>query len=203
MKHASAKTVLSLLVLGSTIFSTASAQAQARPNLTGWEMDSPYQKLYRADRYDFFKGTIEDVVEVVPLPGMAVGIALRVRDRDHRLIEVQLGPKAFVDLTAIGLKPGDQVKCMGVFTEIDQRKIFIGAKVKTGEYVQIKLRRTADGVPFWAMTLAELAEFTAEFSLGEDAKAWNPPAFFTTAPNPNYRTERPLRIFDDRTPTAN
>jgi len=203
MKHASAKTVLSLLVLGSTIFSTASAQAQARPNLTGWEMDSPYQKLYQPDRYDFFKGTIEDVVEVVPLPGMAVGIALRVRDRDHRLIEVQLGPKAFVDLTAIGLKPGDQVKCMGVFTEIDQRKIFIGAKVKTGEYVQIKLRRTADGVPFWAMTLAELAEFTAEFSLGEDTKAWNPPAFFTTAPNPNYRTERPLRIFDDRTPTAN
>jgi hypothetical protein len=204
MKHAAAKTVLILLTFALGVILTAAgpARAKTKKDLAGWGIDSPYQKLYNIDRYDFFKGTIEQVIDVVPLPGMAMGTALTVRDRHSRLIQVQLGPKSYVDISTIGLKPGDKVKCMGVYAEIAKKRVFIASKVKTGEQAQIKLRRTSDGVPFWAMTLAELSEFTAEFSLDEDSKPASPPFFFAAEPHLHYTTERPMRIFDERTPTA-
>lgn len=180
----------------------AHARGGTAKDLAGWGMDSAYQGHYDVKQYDAFKGVIEDIITVVPLPGMAPGTALMVLSKWGKLIQVQLGPKSYVDVSVIGLKKADKVKCMGVHATVGKQDIFIASKVKTGEYVQIKLRRTSDGVPFWAMTLAELSEFTAEFSPDSDRKPWAPPAFFTTDPHLHYTTEKPMRIFDERTPTA-
>jgi len=92
----------------------------------------------------------------VPLPGMATGLALQVEDKKDKTLEiVHLGPKEFVDLASIGLKEGDQVKAAGVWAEFDGQDVLMAVKVKKGDDVQLKVRRTKDGFPFWSMTPEE------------------------------------------------
>ena len=96
------------------------------------------------------------IVDIVPMPGMATGIALQIEDKKDKGLEtVHLGPKDFVDLASIGLKEGDQVKIAGAWAEMDGQDIMLATKVKKDENVQLKVRRTRDGFPFWNMTPEE------------------------------------------------
>jgi hypothetical protein len=79
-----------------------------------------------------------------------------VRDQDGDTVNVQLGPKSFVKLDSIGLRKGDKVKVKGAWAEINGKEIFMASKVKKGEDIELKLRRTKDGVPYWTMSPEEL-----------------------------------------------
>lgn len=148
----SATTAICLALLASAAISADGGQG-----FKGWEADSAYNKLYKSSERDQIKGAVEDIEEVVPMPGMAPGIAIIVRDQDDKdLNVVHLGPKGFVNLDGVGLKKGDKVKVRGVWTEIDGKDVFMACKVKKGENSEIKVRRTSDGRPFWTMTKEEL-----------------------------------------------
>jgi hypothetical protein len=139
------------------------ALAGEQRTYAGWEKHGAYDKHYNVKELDQFKGTVEDVVEITPMPGMAPGVALMIRDEGKDLVTVQLGPKDFVDLKSIALKKGDKVKVKGSWAEIEGRDIFMASKIKKGETVEVKLRRTKDGTPFWTLSPEELAqEQTAE-----------------------------------------
>ncbi len=187
------------MVLG--LLSASLEAARPLPGLKGWELDSPYQKLYRPDRYESFKGTLVKIIDIVPLPGMAKGEGLLVRTRKGKTIEVQLGPKAFVNTSVIHLQQGDHIKCLGVRAKIRGREVFIASKIKKSEYVQMKLRRTADGVPFWAMTIAELADFTADLGSSSQRKAGRIPQIYTIHAPLHYENQSPRRYYEDRQPT--
>jgi hypothetical protein len=136
----------------------ASCHAGDKPDITGWEKGGAYDRHYNASEFDQFKGIVEDIVEITPMPGMAPGVGLLVRDEGKDLIKVQLGPKSFVDLKSIGLKKGDKVKVKGVWAEVNGGDVFMASKVKKGENTEVKVRRTKDGTPFWTMTPEELAK---------------------------------------------
>ena len=88
--------------------------------------------------------------------GMAVGVGFEVEDKKDKSVEiVHLGPKDFVDLASIGLKVGDEVKVIGAWAELDTQDVLMAVKVKKGEDVQLKVRRTRDGFPYWSMTPEE------------------------------------------------
>ncbi|AOY59841.1 MULTISPECIES: hypothetical protein [Desulfococcus] len=123
----------------------------------GWEIDGPYNQLYKNSERDRLKGTVEGFSEVVPLAGMSPGTAMILKDEDGDRIEVHLGPKWFVDPDGIGIRKGDEVKIKGAWAEIEGRDLFIAAKVKRGEFDEYKIRRTRDGFPFWCMSDEELA----------------------------------------------
>ena len=129
-----------------------------KPDITGWEKGGAYDRHYNASEFDQFKGIVEDIVEITPMPGMAPGVGLLIRDEGKDLVKVQLGPKSFVDLKTIGLKKGDKVKVKGVWAEIKGADVFMASKVKKGENTEVKVRRTKDGTPFWSMTPEELAK---------------------------------------------
>jgi hypothetical protein len=129
-----------------------------KPDITGWEKGGAYDRYYNASEFDQFKGIVEDIVEITPMPGMAPGVGLLVRDEGKDLIKVQLGPKSFVDLKSIGLKKGDKVKVKGVWADIKGADVFMASKVKKGESIEVKVRRTKDGTPFWTLTPEELAK---------------------------------------------
>jgi hypothetical protein len=149
--------ILSLVCL--QVLATApSAIAGEQRNFAGWEKGGEYDKHYNASDFDQFKGTVEDIMEVTPLPGMAPGVALTVRDEGKELVKVHLGPKDFVDFKSTGLKKGDKVKVKGVWAEIGGQDVFMASKVKKGETVEVKFRRTKDGIPFWTLTPEELAK---------------------------------------------
>ena len=124
--------------------------------LKGWEIDGEYNKLYSMAEFDNFKGEIEDIMEIVPMEGMAPGLALSVLDRDDEVILVHLGPKSFCG--DHGLRKGDKVKIRGAWAEIDGKEIFMASKIKRGEDYAYKVRLTKDGKPFWCMNQEELAK---------------------------------------------
>ena len=134
----------------------ALAGSKANPDLKGWERGGAYDKLFDPKEADAIKGRVVKIYDIVPLPGMSPGIALQVEDKKDKTLEVvHLGPKDFVDLSVIGLKEGDQIKASGAWAEFDGQDVLLAVKVKKGEDVQLKVRRTKDGFPFWSMTAEE------------------------------------------------
>lgn len=126
-------------------------------DITGWEKGGAYDKFYDAKEADSFKGRVEDIIEITPLPGMAKGVGLIVRDKkDNKPETVHLGPKDFVDLNSIGLKKGDTVKVMGVWANVGGKEVVMASKVKKDEGVELKVRRTKDGMPWWSLSPEEL-----------------------------------------------
>ncbi len=128
-----------------------------RPDLVGWERDSPYNKHYDASESDDFKGVVEEIIDITPLTGMAPGFGLKVRDQDGDMVEVHLGPKSFAKPESIGLKKGDKVKVKGVWVALNDKDVFLASKVKKGENIELKVRRTRDGAPYWTFSPEELA----------------------------------------------
>jgi hypothetical protein len=127
------------------------------PGITGWEADSKYNSHYDANEYDSFKGRFQEVMEVTPLPGMAPGYGIKVQDEDGDTVKVHLGPKSFIDMDSINLKKGDKVKVKGVWADINGEEVFMASKVKKSEYVELKVRLTSDGTPFWTLSKEQLA----------------------------------------------
>lgn len=150
--------MMAALFLAAVLVAPRPARA-ASQDFAGWEKGGKYDSLYDPKESDAFKGRVEDVTEITPLPGMAPGVGLVIRDKaDNKAKIVHLGPKGFVDLAAIGLKKGDQVKVVGVWATVDGKEVILAAKVKKDEKQEIKLRRTKDGTPLWTLSSAERAK---------------------------------------------
>jgi hypothetical protein len=161
--------LLAMVCLLTVVFSRAESPCAGSVEGTkGWERDGEYLKYYDLNRRGVVSGSVKDVIDVVPLPGMAPGVGLLVSSRRGGTVTVHLGPKTYVDTSVIGLKKGDKVKCLGTWAQIKRKEVFIALKVKKSEFLQMKLRRSRDGVPFWAMSVEELAEFTAEAAPTEE-----------------------------------
>jgi hypothetical protein len=138
------------------------AYAGEKEGLAGWEKDSAYNKLYDLNEWDKFKGYVVSIKNVTPLPGMTPGLALIVRDKEGETVTVHLGPKSFVNPSKLGIRKGDKVSIRGCWAEIDDKEVFMAAKVKKGDHFEYKVRRTKDGTPYWTMSPQELAEESAD-----------------------------------------
>jgi hypothetical protein len=139
------------------VFLAVPVAAADDPGIKGWEADSEYNSHYDVDEHDSFKGRFQEVIEVTPLPGMAPGYAIKVEDEDGDMVKVHLGPQSFVNMDSINLKKGDKVKVKGVWADIKGEEVFMASKVKKSEYVELKVRLTSDGTPFWTMSKEQLA----------------------------------------------
>ncbi|MEW6218138.1 MAG: hypothetical protein AB1634_01205 [Thermodesulfobacteriota bacterium] len=130
-------------------------------DLAGWEKDSPYQRLYKPAEVDKIKVTVVRRQEVVPIPGMAPGLALVVTEGGEATFLVHLGPKSYLDRQPLAVAPGDTVKIRGVWAEIGGQEVFMAAKIKKDDGYQYKLRLTSDGRPFWSLSPEERAREAA------------------------------------------
>ncbi|WP_028583911.1 hypothetical protein [Desulfogranum mediterraneum] len=132
------------------------APVRADDGLNGWEKGGAYDRLYQVSELDRLKGDIKKIIRLEPLPGMAPGMGLILKDGDGEQVTVHIGPVAFLGKN-IGLKRGDRVKIRGAWAEINGEDVFLAAKIKKGDYFSLKVRLTKNGTPFWAMTPEELA----------------------------------------------
>ncbi len=132
----------------------AQAAGSSQP-MKGWELGSPYNKLYNAKELDKLRGTITKFIEVSPMPGMAAGTAFYLDEGDNQPILVQLCPVAYATARQTGLRTGIKTKVRGSWTVINDQDVFMAAKVKQGEHFDFKVRLTKDGTPFWTMSPAE------------------------------------------------
>jgi hypothetical protein len=144
--------VLDLLRCGAGCMAAEATQAMG-----GWEKGGAYDKLYKAAEMDRIKGEITDIREAPPLPGMAPGVIVMVREEKSQPITVHLCPVAYMNGAATTLKKGDKVKIRGAWAEVGGKDVFMAAKVKKGDFFDLKVRLTKDGTPFWSMSPEERA----------------------------------------------
>jgi len=128
------------------------ALARAQDGMAGWERGGSYDSLYRPDAVTTLSGSVVDVREAAPLPGMAPGPVVTVRTGAGELAAVQTGPSVFAKLLVHALHAGDRVKVRGVHAEVGGARVFLAAKIRVNGAYEFKCRRTRDGVPYWSLS---------------------------------------------------
>jgi hypothetical protein len=148
---------ITALILLSFIAGVSYAQAEEKPDMKGWGIDDPYNKLYDVREYEKIRAWVIRVKEVVPMPGMSPATALDIREGAYEH-EVHLCPTWYRKPSEIRLKKNERIKLKGVWAEINGKDIFMASKVKKDPDTEIiKVRLTKDGTPFWTMTPERLA----------------------------------------------
>ena len=148
---------ITTLVSISIAFGISYAAAEDNRDMQGWELDSPYNKLYDVREFEKIRAWVIRVKEVVPMPGMSPATALDVREGSD-VFEVHLCPTWYRKPSEIRLKKGDRIKLKGAWAEVNGKEVFMASKVKIDPDNEIiKVRLTKDGTPFWTMTPERLA----------------------------------------------
>lgn len=134
----------------------------AAGDITGWELDSEYNKLYDQKERDNIKGDIVKFITVVPMKGMAPGTAFILDEGGGDKVVVHVCPESYATGRETGLRRGDWVKVKGVWADVGDETIFMASKIRKDNDYAFKVRLTSDGKPFWTMTAEELAKEKAE-----------------------------------------
>ena len=145
------------LILLSLVVAASYVQAEEKPDMKGWGINDPYNKMYDVREFEKIRGYVVRVKEVVPMPGMSPATALDVREGAYEW-EVHLCPTWYRKPSEILLKKNARIKLKGVWAEINGKDIFMASKIKKDPDIDvIKVRLTKDGTPFWTMTPERLA----------------------------------------------
>jgi hypothetical protein len=144
------------LILAASMMGINGASAEDEPDMGGWGIEDPYNKLYDVKEIEKIRAWVKKIKTVVPLPGMSPGVALDVYEGDEEF-EVHIAPVWFLKPSEAGVKPGDRIKIKGAWAVISGKDVFMASKIKRGDYWELKVRLTKNGKPFWTMTPAELA----------------------------------------------
>jgi len=148
---------LTTLILLSLVLAVSYVQAEEKPDMKGWGINDPYNKLYDVREFEKVRCYVVRVKEVVPMPGMSPATALVVREGAYEW-EVHLCPTWYRKPSEIRLKKNERIKLKGVWAEINGKDIFMASKIKKDPNTEIiKVRLTKDGTPFWTMTPERLA----------------------------------------------
>jgi hypothetical protein len=124
-------------------------------HMKGWGVEDDYHKHYDVAKFEKLKAKVVRIKEVIPMPGMAPGVAMDVKTDDD-IFEVQICPTWFAKPDEIGIKKGDRVNLRGVRANINGKDVFMASKIKKENYFELKVRFTKDGIPFWTMTPEEV-----------------------------------------------
>ena len=148
---------MTALILLSLVVAVSYVQAEEKPDMKGWGINDPYNKLYDVREFEKVRCYVVRVIEVVPMPGMSPATALIVREGAYEY-EVHLCPTWYRKPSEIRLKKNERIKLKGVWAEINGKDIFMASKIKKDPNTEIiKVRLTKDGTPFWTMTPERLA----------------------------------------------
>lgn len=162
-RRAAVVAIVSMLAAAGLLL-LSSPPARAQEPHKGWETGSPYDKLYIPADREKFKGTVEKLVDVTPLPGMAPGVGfVATVDETGERVMVHAGPAAFIAKRAEFdiLKPGAKGKIYGVHAEVEGKEVFLLNKIVVGDR-QLKVRRTSTGMAWWNLSPEELAREEAD-----------------------------------------
>jgi hypothetical protein len=150
-------TTVAALVLIFVTVNFPYASAEEKRDMQGWEIGSPYNKLYDVREFEKIRAYVIRVKEIIPMPGMSPATALDVREGAY-VYEIHLCPTWYRKPSEIRLKKNERIKIKGVWAEINDKDIFMASKIKKDPNTEIiKVRLTKDGTPFWTMTSEQLA----------------------------------------------
>jgi hypothetical protein len=149
--------IVATLVLISVALGFSHALAEEKKDMQGWEIGSPYNKLYDVREFEKIRAYVVRVKEIIPMPGMSPATAMDVREGAY-VYEIHLCPTWYRKPSEIRLKKNERIKIKGAWAEINGKDVFMASKIKKDPNTEIiKVRLTKDGTPFWTMTSEQLA----------------------------------------------
>ena len=90
-----------------------SSNAGDKKGYNGWELNSPYNKLYDPKEREKIKGVVVGFTTVTPIQGMAPGTALILREAMGEEIVVHICPEAYATAKETGIKKRGQGEGQG------------------------------------------------------------------------------------------
>ncbi len=150
------------LVIAGALALLMFAALSSAGDITGWEVDSKYNKLFDPKERDDIKGDIVKFITVTPMKGMAPGTAFILDEGGGDTVVVHLCPESYASGRETGLRSGDWVKVKGVWADIGDESIYMAAKIRKDNDFAFKVRLTSDGTPFWTLSPEQLAKEKAE-----------------------------------------
>jgi hypothetical protein len=151
------KITISLLLFLISVFNLGISHAVDPKDMGGWEQGGVYDRHYNPKEREKIRCFIKEIKEIIPMPGMSPGVGIVMDEGDGETFLVHLCPTWYKDVNSTGLKRGEKVKVRGAWAEINGEDVLMAAKIKKGDYFELKVRLSKDGKPFWAMTKEELA----------------------------------------------
>ena len=145
-------------ILATALVLLLPAAMYAAGDISGWELDSEYNKHYNPKERDDIKGDIVKFITVKPLKGMAPGTAFILDEGGGDEVVVHVCPESYASGRETGLRRGDWVKVKGVWADIGDESVFLAAKIRKDNDYAFKVRLTSDGTPFWTMSPEQLAK---------------------------------------------
>jgi hypothetical protein len=134
-----------VLVFGLALASDAFAQ-QVRRGC--WGRADRYNRLYNPATVETISGTVTDVGYFSPAEGMAQGVHVLVRQPDGQTVDVQLGPRWYLDNQDITIKEGDPITVTGSRVTLNGEPVIIASEVRLNN--EVLHLRNRQGYPLWA-----------------------------------------------------
>ena len=95
----------------------------------GWDTGSSYVSMYKQGQDTIVTGRVVKVMDQEPMPGMAMGAVIVVKDTDNREHLVSLGPKAYLDQESIAFRKGEEVTIKGSSVDVKGKTMIITREV--------------------------------------------------------------------------
>ena len=85
--------------------------------------------MYKQGQDTIVTGRVVKVMDQEPMPGMAMGAVIVVKDTDNREHLVSLGPKAYLDQESIAFRKGEEVTIKGSSVDVKGKTMIITREV--------------------------------------------------------------------------
>ena len=118
------------------------------PRGGGWDMDTPYNRLYDPAEEQTISGQVVRIETSAPMPGMAPGIQMLVQTDDGKSTRVQIGPVWYLERQDLDMKENIHVQITGARAEMDGQPVLMAREVQLDG--QVLTLRDAQGMPMWS-----------------------------------------------------
>lgn len=115
--------------------------------MQAWQPDSEYNRNFKKDSMVTIDGTISNVGAFRPADNAALGLRLKVKDKDGKTHIVYAGPRQWAMQQDVDWETGKNVKVKGSKTQVDGKQVIMASEITIeGKTLRI---RDDEGKPLW------------------------------------------------------
>jgi sporulation protein YlmC with PRC-barrel domain len=115
-------------------------------NAGGWGANDDYNRMFKKDSVQTFKGFVHELGAASPMPGMDEGAQLTIQT-DRETLTVHMGPQWFMERQEYQFNKGEQIEVTGSRVEINGQPVVLATEIKRGKDT-LRLREK-NGRPCW------------------------------------------------------
>jgi len=160
--------ILALSVAASAAY--GQAVVVRRGGSGGYGYDSPYNQLYNRSTQVTLSGRVVGKAKTKPMPNMAEGMNILVRQNNGQTVQVDVGPTWFVKDQFARVNVGDRVRVIGSRVNIGNQRVVLARQIVNSKGRVLALRDLR-GNPYWSAGRGEIAQIPSNAVQGTIVRA--------------------------------